>query len=146
MPKGVKIFGKKLAGLRENAHLNQSTLARQAGMSVENVKRLERHVVSATDRENIPRLASALSMSLAEFETAVVLPVGTGGDMVPIYVPRAQYEEIAANAKHQNRTVEDLVWQRCRPRVLRFIRPLDKPPAVESPAAARKRRSQPQPK
>ena len=75
MPKGMPIYGKKVAARRRKTYLTQATVAKKMGMSTENVKRIERGEITHINPEKFPRLADALGMSLKEAERELKAPV-----------------------------------------------------------------------
>jgi transcriptional regulator with XRE-family HTH domain len=132
MPIGVKILGKKLAQLRRDHHLNQSTVAARAKMSLENVKRLEKSEVVATDRENIPLLAAALGLEVDAFE-ASVLANGASGDSVTVTLAGEVYRALEAKAEALGVTVEAWIADAVADPVTIIKRTL--PPDAASPSA-----------
>lgn len=68
MPKGISIFGKKVAALRKKRSLTQASLRDRIGGSLENVKRIEGEEIVEVGIELIPRLATALAVDVSELK------------------------------------------------------------------------------
>jgi transcriptional regulator with XRE-family HTH domain len=68
MPKGISIFGKKVAALRKKRSLTQASLRDRIGGSLENVKRIESEEIVEVGIELIPRLATALAVDASELK------------------------------------------------------------------------------
>jgi hypothetical protein len=76
MVKGVKIFGKKLAQLRESVGLTQEELALRAEMSKGRISGLESAEIGGMYRRNLRRLGEALGLSSEELLSRIGAPPG----------------------------------------------------------------------
>lgn len=137
MPIGVKIFGKKFAQLRRAHRLNQSTIAARAEMSLENVKRLEKGEVVATDRENIPLLAGALGIPVEDFEAAVLADRPA---TVTLELPRVVHDALEAKAKRLGVTLDQWFARQAR---FKGKVTTQTPPSVASKPSAGPQRGRP---
>jgi transcriptional regulator with XRE-family HTH domain len=115
--------------------MNQRTLASVAGMSLENLRRIEQSDVAATDRENIPRLAAALGLEVDAFEASVLAngASGASGDSVTVTLPGDVYRALEAKAKALGVTVEAWIADAVADPVIIVKRTL--PPDAASPSA-----------
>jgi len=81
--KSVQIFGRKLKAEREARFKGQQDTALAADMSVSNLRRIESNEIVAVNRVQVPKLAAALGMTVAEFNDRIVAPA----DPLPIRLP-----------------------------------------------------------
>ncbi|HEX4056223.1 MAG TPA: helix-turn-helix domain-containing protein [Tepidisphaeraceae bacterium] len=68
MARVTKIFGKQLTEAREKKAMTQRELGEAIGCSDETISRVERHEVAGIWTKRLPKLASALGLSLDDFK------------------------------------------------------------------------------
>lgn len=113
VPKGVAVYGRKVGELRRQRFFSQEKLARAAGMSRENLRRIEGEDVTGIHSDNFVALAEAFGMKPDELVAAVgaTRPNGTSpaSPTVAIEVDRAVIEELRQLATAERSTLPQFV-------------------------------------
>src|ERR1700730_12257234 len=75
------LYGKRLAAAREHLSLTQRELGEAiGGVSDETISRIERHEIAGILAKCVPRLATALKMTLEDFKAGYAAPPPEGTD------------------------------------------------------------------